>query len=110
MNLCEQVKATTGIASISWASEWGVHQFRACLLAFCRLFDEHKQSLNLQGRSLVFGTETGVSLTGNIVLQHDDVPSNWLQVCLLTFLSSESEYVFEIYCKCILMFVQWRRW
>ena len=32
------------------------------------------------GHAIVFGTETGVSLTGDIILRSDDVHDQWLQV------------------------------
>lgn len=53
-----------------------LHIYFACILfVWCLEF-----SFNMAGRDVVFTDRNGVSLSGEVCLNHTDVPQVWLQV------------------------------
>lgn len=74
------LKSEMGLASLHWDSSWGPAQFRACLLCLQRLHTQNKDDMNVEGKSLIFCNESGISLHGAILLRSDDVQDTWLKV------------------------------
>lgn len=68
-----------GLIAIYWDCGWNITHFRGCLLAFRNLIDHHAEIIYfLKDRTLVFGSDTGVSLDGHILLNSAEVRRNWL--------------------------------
>ncbi|XP_026277751.1 T-cell activation inhibitor, mitochondrial isoform X1 [Frankliniella occidentalis] len=68
-----------GLQEIIWDCGWNVTHFRGCLQSFQALARDHSELLHvLKGRTVVFGSDTGVSLNGNVLLSSGEVRHNWL--------------------------------
>lgn len=79
--LKEQLKEKLELKDILYDCGWNVDHFRGCLKSLERLHALHTGIVsNLKGRTLVFGSFTGVSLEGNIILFTGDVQRNWLDL------------------------------
>lgn len=77
--LKEKVKTQLELQEVIYDCGWNVEHFRGCLKSLQNLHSMHDLS-NLKGRTVVFGTFTGVNLEGNIMLFTGDVQRNWLDV------------------------------
>ncbi|XP_077983328.1 T-cell activation inhibitor, mitochondrial-like [Glandiceps talaboti] len=79
--LSEELREELGLVDIVWHCGWGLSAFRACLMSFSRLCEQHRQDMEiLRGRSLIFSSGTGVSRNGSIVLSSGDVHHHWLML------------------------------
>lgn len=59
--LCKELK----LADLRWDCGWGTSHFRGCLQSFNLLHIHHREDLRvLEGRTIVFGSESGISLQG----------------------------------------------
>lgn len=59
--LCKELK----LADLRWDCGWGTSHFRGCLQSFNLLVVHHREDLRaLEGRTVVFGSESGISLQG----------------------------------------------
>lgn len=68
-----------GLHDIIWDCGWNITHFRGCLQSFQALGRDHPDLMHvLKGRTLVFGSDTGVSWNGNILLSSGEVRHNWL--------------------------------
>lgn len=68
-----------GLKEIIWDCGWNITHFRGCLQSFQALTRDHPEQMQvLKGRTLVFGSDTGVSWKGNILLSSGEVRNNWL--------------------------------
>ncbi|BES88577.1 T cell activation inhibitor, mitochondrial [Nesidiocoris tenuis] len=66
-------------AEVSWECGWNITSFRGCLQALQALAEQHPEHLGvLEGRQIVFGSDTGVSRDGAILLNSAEVRHNWL--------------------------------
>lgn len=53
------------LESLKWACGWGTSHFRGCLHSLQALVTHHPEEMKaLEGRTLIFGSESGVSLQG----------------------------------------------
>ncbi|XP_038076716.1 T-cell activation inhibitor, mitochondrial-like [Patiria miniata] len=82
--LNDSLKEQLGLEELRWMSRWDVNTFRACLRSMAKLRQGHSQIMdNLRGKRLVFGSLTGVSREGHVMLSNKNVEQQWL-----AFLSS----------------------
>jgi len=66
---------------ILWSCGWGIAHFKGCLQSLDALRQHHPDVMdNLRGRTVVFGSLTGVSLDGHIILSSSDVRHSWLDL------------------------------
>lgn len=60
--ICKQLK----LKDLVWACGWGTSHFRGCLQSFQSLITHHPEEMSiLAGRTVIFGSDSGVSLQGN---------------------------------------------
>ncbi len=71
-----------GLAGIAWDCDWNKEHRLAALNSFRNLISDHASAVaeHIDGRVIVFGRYSGVSLDGHIVLFSGEVRSNWLNV------------------------------
>ncbi|XP_045194149.2 T-cell activation inhibitor, mitochondrial-like isoform X2 [Mercenaria mercenaria] len=81
-SLCERIVARVGVQSVRWENIWGNRHYIACLRTFSQLSEGQPARMRntLQGRTLIFGNETGVNLHGEIVLGSEDVTTEWINL------------------------------
>nr|XP_053631236.1 T-cell activation inhibitor, mitochondrial-like isoform X2 [Cherax quadricarinatus] len=69
------------LTKLSWQRGLGTTHLRGCLQGLTALTTHHQEIKEiLQGRAVHFGSETGVSLEGNMVLSTSEVRNQWLKV------------------------------
>lgn len=79
--LCKELRETLKLKDVLWNCGWGITHFRGCLQSFKGLLMHHPEDMHvLNGRTVVFGRQTGVSFEGHIILSSEDVRSNWLDM------------------------------
>lgn len=77
IELCENLK----LKKIKWECGWNISHFRGSLESFQALLKHHPEvTESLKGKTLLFGTDTGVNLDGDVMLNCGEVRSNWLDV------------------------------
>lgn len=75
--LCENLK----LKGIKWDCGWNISHFRGSLESFQALIKHHPEvGGSLKGKTLIFGTDTGVNLDGDVMLNCGEVRHNWLDV------------------------------
>lgn len=69
-----------GVRAIGWHTNWGPRRFTACLTSLEKVSENHPIVVKkfLFGRNVVFTDRNGVSLSGEVCLNHTDVPQVWL--------------------------------
>ncbi|XP_049950570.1 T-cell activation inhibitor, mitochondrial-like [Schistocerca serialis cubense] len=81
VRLQDTLRKSLGLKAILWDCGWNVTHFRGCLQSFQALVRNHPEIVGaLQGRTLLFGNDTGVSLDGHIMLNSGEVRHNWLDL------------------------------
>nr|CAD7462872.1 unnamed protein product [Timema tahoe] len=71
--LCDSL----GLHKVVWDCGWNVTHFRGCLISFQSLATHHPDNMHvLQGRTLMFGNDTGVSLDGAVMLSSGEFLKN----------------------------------
>ncbi|KAG8187635.1 hypothetical protein JTE90_027045 [Oedothorax gibbosus] len=79
--LSQEIKASLYLKDVIWNCGWGITHFRGCLQSFKGLAAQHPDDMKvLDGRTLVFGRQTGVSFEGHVILSSEDVRNNWLEM------------------------------
>jgi hypothetical protein len=80
--LADRITDELGLRELIWRDcQWGVSHVRAALKGVDTLSRQHRQEFRvLEGRTLVFGRQTGVSFDGHVVLNIEDVRHNWLEL------------------------------
>lgn len=69
------------LANLLWDCGWGTSHFRGCLQSFHTLVIHHPEEMeSLEGRTVIFGSESGVSLQGHVILNSGEVRHNWLDL------------------------------
>uniref|UniRef100_A0A0A9Z0P0 T-cell activation inhibitor, mitochondrial n=2 Tax=Lygus hesperus TaxID=30085 RepID=A0A0A9Z0P0_LYGHE len=101
LNACEPVREEIsrlqvelsrklGALDIGWDCGWNITSFRGCLQALQALSEQHSEHMEvLRGRKLIFGSDTGVSMEGYVLLNSGEVRHNWLD--FLKNLSNQDE-------------------
>ncbi|KAL0273988.1 UNVERIFIED_CONTAM: hypothetical protein PYX00_006534 [Menopon gallinae] len=73
--LCENLE----LKVIKWDSGWNISHFRGALESFQALSLHHPEVMtSLKGKTLIFGSDTGVNLDGDVMLNCGEVRHNWL--------------------------------
>lgn len=68
-----------GLREVVWHCGWNITHFRGCLQSFQALARDHPELMHvLKGRTVVFGSDTGVSWKGDVLLSSGEVRHNWL--------------------------------
>ncbi|XP_046387151.1 T-cell activation inhibitor, mitochondrial [Ischnura elegans] len=79
--LQENLKSSLQLLDVRWDCGWNISHFRGCLQSFGALARQHVDAMDaLRGRILVFGSETGVTLDGHVMLNSSEVRNNWLDL------------------------------
>ncbi|XP_071447714.1 T-cell activation inhibitor, mitochondrial [Hetaerina americana] len=79
--LQENLKSSLQLLDVRWDCGWNISHFRGCLQSFAALARQHSDAMDaLKGRILVFGSETGVTLDGHVMLNSSEVRNNWLDL------------------------------
>lgn len=79
--LSDQLKDELNLQALIWDCGWGVSHIRGCLKSLNTLKQQYSQDFKvLNGKTLVFGRQTGVSLDGYVILSIEDVRHNWLEL------------------------------
>lgn len=80
--LCEQIVSRVGVKTVRWENVWGNRHYIACLRTFSHLTESQPERMRntMEGRTLIFGNETGVNLHGEIVLGSEDVTTEWINL------------------------------
>lgn len=79
--LQEELCKKLHLKDLVWACGWGTSHFRGCLQSFQSLVTHHPEEMEiLAGKTVIFGSESGVSLQGHVVLNSGEVRHNWLDV------------------------------
>jgi len=66
---------------MGWDCGWDISHKRGVVASFENLIKEHQDLMPiLDGRTIVFGDDSGLSLGGQIILYTGEVRSNWLKV------------------------------
>eukprot|EP00105_Crassostrea_gigas_P024641 XP_011444949.1 PREDICTED: T-cell activation inhibitor, mitochondrial-like isoform X2 [Crassostrea gigas] len=75
-----RLKEMVGVRAIGWHTNWGPRRFTACLTSLEKVSENHPIVVKkfLFGRNVVFTDRNGVSLSGEVCLNHTDVPQVWL--------------------------------
>ena len=61
----EQLCQKLNLKDLVWACGWGTSHFRGCLQSFQSLVTHHPDEMSiLAGRTVIFGSDSGVSLQG----------------------------------------------
>jgi len=70
------------LVDIQWETTWDTSYKRGVVASFANLLKHHRDNIQpyLKKRTLVFGHESGMSLTGQIILYTGEVRTNWLKV------------------------------
>ena len=69
------------LSEILWDCGWDISHKRGVVASFENLIKEHQDLMPiLDGRTIVFGDDSGLSLGGQIILYTGEVRSNWLKV------------------------------
>ncbi|KAG1689927.1 Scm-like with four MBT domains protein 1 [Nymphon striatum] len=69
------------VKDIIWDCSYGLSHKRGCFQSFQNLMTQHPVAMNaLNGKTIVFSTQTGVSLDGHVILNIEDVRQKWLDV------------------------------
>ncbi len=73
---------TLGLSDIGWSREWSAIYRRAVLLSFKALYRDHGREIedHLSGVHVIFGSETGLTRNGDLLLNSGEVRNNWLKV------------------------------
>ncbi|XP_022337002.2 T-cell activation inhibitor, mitochondrial-like [Crassostrea virginica] len=76
-----RLKRMVGVRAVRWHTNWGPRRFTACLTSLEKVAENHTTLVKkyLSGRDVVFTDRNGVSLSGEVCLNHTDVPQVWLQ-------------------------------
>ncbi|KAK6632343.1 hypothetical protein RUM44_007384 [Polyplax serrata] len=76
-NLCDKLK----LKRIKWDCGWSISHFKGSLQSLDILLKHHPEDMkSLNGKTLIFGNETGVNLDGDVMLNCGEVRNNWLEV------------------------------
>lgn len=78
--LKELLQDQMGVADVQWESNWAQASFRTALRGLLRICSAHADKIHLQGRTVIFGNDTGVCIRGNVVLRYDSVPESWISI------------------------------
>lgn len=66
--LQEELCKKLNLKDLVWACGWGTSHFRGCLQSFQSLVTHHPEEMEiLAGKTVIFGSESGVSLQGNFL-------------------------------------------
>lgn len=77
--LRSEISAGLGIAKLILDCGWNIRHYRGCLASFQNLAHHHPKEMKvLKGRTLVFGSHTGISFDGHVLLNSGEVRHNWL--------------------------------
>ncbi|XP_063236843.1 T-cell activation inhibitor, mitochondrial [Bacillus rossius redtenbacheri] len=70
-----------GVRAVLGDCGWNAAHFRGCLISFQSLARHHPEVMHvLRGRTLMFSSDTGVSLDGHVMLNSGEVRNNWLDL------------------------------
>ncbi|XP_027235213.1 T-cell activation inhibitor, mitochondrial [Penaeus vannamei] len=76
-SLIEDLKLT----ELTWERGLGTTHLRGCMQGLMALIAHHQEiKAILEGRAIHFGNETGISLSGSLVLSTSEVRNQWLKV------------------------------
>ena len=79
--LQDELCRNLNLSEILWDCGWDISHKRGVLASFENLINEHQDLMPiLNGRTIVFGLDSGLSLDGQIILYTGEVRSNWLKV------------------------------
>lgn len=92
--LKECLQDETGVADVLWDSEWTIKSYRTALKGLLRICRANPTEIDLKGRKVIFGNETGVCIHGNVILRYDDVPDRWISI--LTSLQKHDGTIYKI--------------
>lgn len=60
------------LQDLVWACGWGTSHFRGCLQSFESLITHHSEEMSiLAGRTVIFGSDSGISLQGSFTIIYD---------------------------------------
>uniref|UniRef100_A0AC35TYK7 Alpha-1,2-Mannosidase n=1 Tax=Rhabditophanes sp. KR3021 TaxID=114890 RepID=A0AC35TYK7_9BILA len=82
------LQRVVGLVDVRWTSRWEHSYLKRCLLTVSLMYKDAEPEVKtkimyaLHGYILNFGRGSHVCCNGNIQFGADDVPKNWLQVCL----------------------------
>ena len=79
--LQDEICRELSLVDIEWDCGWDTAHKIGVLAAFNNLIHQHGDIKSiLQGRTLIFGQDSGMSLEGQIILYTGEVRTNWLKV------------------------------
>ncbi|KAL4716371.1 hypothetical protein ACJJTC_006733 [Scirpophaga incertulas] len=80
-SLIENLCKLYGIKEVKYDSGWNISHIRGALQSLVSLASQHSKVMsNLEGRTIVLGQFTGVSLDGDVFLNIIDVRNEWLSL------------------------------
>ncbi|XP_048737502.1 T-cell activation inhibitor, mitochondrial-like isoform X2 [Ostrea edulis] len=76
-----RLKEMVGLRAVRWHTNWGPRRYTACLTSLEKVAENHLAFVKkyLSGRDVAISDRNGVSLSGEVCLNHTDVPQVWLR-------------------------------
>lgn len=95
LKLKQELKDSLNLETIIWDSSWSINHCRGCLSSLKILLQQHSYSMSpLSGRTLIFGSNTGITYDGHVILSTEDVRQNWLK--MITKINSYDGLVLQV--------------
>ncbi|XP_061163315.1 T-cell activation inhibitor, mitochondrial-like [Saccostrea echinata] len=79
-DITKRLNKLVGVRAVKWHTNWGPRRYTACLTSLEKVSENHPEMVKkyLAGRDVVISDRNGVSLSGEVCLNHTDVPQVWL--------------------------------